>query len=190
MSLALNLAARMARLAMIGPMLARMKRNATRAAIGIGLVALLGGLALTYLLIALRYQLEQEIGPLWTPLAIGGGLAALALTAYLVFLRPRRESTAERATETAGAMPDLGAPIRNLESKVSKSPLLSLAIALAGGFAAASLLRVLRPRPRTGNGAAEPPGSDKEMPTWMRDALLRDALRREAERRKANGRGA
>lgn len=166
-----------------------MKRNAVRAAIGLALVAVLGGLGLTYLLIALRHQLEREIGPLWTPLAIGGVLALTALIAYVALLRPRHAGRAAAAAPSLGMPPELAAPLRNIESTVSKNPLPSIAVALAAGFAAAAVLRIVR-RQRTGaprgNGAyGQPPPhpSGAERPAWMREAVLR-----ETGRRKGNGR--
>ena len=120
LSFATLLAGRLARIALVAPALQRLKRNAVRTAIGIGLVAVLGGLGLTYLLIALRYQLEREIGPLWTPVAIGGVLALAALVAYAALLRPRRARRAV-ASEPVGLPPELAAPLRNIESTVPKA---------------------------------------------------------------------
>ena len=182
------MAGRLARIALIAPALQRLKRNAVRTAIGIGLVAVLGGLGLTYLLIALRYQLEREIGPLWTPIAIGGALALAALIAYATMLRPRRARRAA-ASEPAGLPPELAAPLRNIESTVAKNPLPSIALALAAGFAAGAVLRMLRrpragaPRGNSGYGQAAPHPTGAERPAWMREAVLR-----ETERRKGNGR--
>lgn len=192
MSFATQLAGRLARIALVAPALARLKRSATRAAIGLGLVLVLGGLALAYLLIAVRYQLEREIGPLWTPLAIGGGLAIAALIAYFALLRPRRPREAAASAEAIGVPPELAASMRTLETKVARNPLPSIAVALAAGFAAAAVLRMLRrrdatPPPRgadSGLGTA-PRTSRPEQPPWMREVLLR-----ETERRRANGKGA
>ena len=193
MSIATFLIGRAARVALIGPAIARLKRNAIRAAIGIGLVAVLGGLGLTYLLIALRHVLEREIGPLWTPVAIGGVFVLAGLIAYLVFLRPKGERPAAAETAGFGIPPGLAAPMQNLEAKVSKNPLPSLAIALAAGFAAAAVLRMVRgqraaPPPPSGNsgyGQAPPHPSGAERPAWMREVVLR-----ETDRRRTNGRGA
>jgi hypothetical protein len=182
------LAGRLARIALIAPALQRLKRNAVRTAIGIGLVAVLGGLGLTYLLIALRYQLEREIGPLWTPVAIGGVLALAALVAYAALLRPRRARRAV-ASEPVGLPPELAAPLRNIESTVSKNPLPSIAVALAAGFAAAAVLRMVRrprpgaPRGNDGYNQAPPHPAGAERPAWMREVVLR-----ETDRRRANGR--
>jgi hypothetical protein len=190
-SLATLLAGRVARIALLAPALARMKRNAVRAALGIGLVALFGGLGLAYLLVALRVQLEREIGPLWAPLAIGGVLALAALVAYLALLRPRRRRAPAMTAESAGLPPELGASMRTLETKVAQNPLPSIAVALAAGFAAAALLRLLRqrsaaPRPRADGAAdtAPPPRTSRsEPPPWTRETIVR-----ETERRKGNGR--
>jgi hypothetical protein len=191
MSLATLLAGRLARIALVAPALSRLKRNATRAAIGIGLVLVLGGLGLAYLLIALRYQLEREIGPLWTPLAMGGGLALAALAAYFALLRPRRPRQAAASAEAIGVPPELAASVRTLETKVANNPLPSVAVALAAGFAAAAVLRMLRrreaappPRGTTAFGTAPSTGRP-EQPPWMREVLLR-----ETERRRTNGKGA
>jgi hypothetical protein len=73
---------------------------------------------------------------------------------------------------------------------VAQRPLQSLAIALAVGFAGASLLRLLRgrqqpaPPPRhDGYGQAPPHPTAAERPAWMREVVLR-----ETDRRKGNGR--
>jgi len=181
-------------MALIAPAIARLKRNATRAALGIGLIVVFGGFGLAYLLIALSRLLEREIGPLWTPVAIGGVLCLAALGAYLALLRPRARPHASHEAAAIGLPPELAAPMRNLETRVAKNPLASIAVAVGAGFAAAALLRMLRgrrypasPWPPGGVGAAQPrPGTGtSERPSWMREVLLR-----ETERRKSNGRGA
>jgi hypothetical protein len=188
-----SLASRAAQLALIGPAIARLKRRATRMAIGGVLVAIFGAFALAYLVIGAHIALERQIGPLWAPLAIGVAFIALAAIAYLAFLRPRA-SESESADARAAAVRDkIAGPARRLEGQVASNPLQSLAIALAVGFAAASLLRLLRGRER----AAEPPPSSPwprqaagepprgERPPWMREVVLR-----ETERRRTNGKGA
>lgn len=188
MALIASLAGRLAQVALVGPALARMKRKAIRTAIGAALLALFGIFALVYLLAALRIVLEREVGPVWAPLAIGGGLLVLAGIAYLAFLRPR---AAERETSAVPAdlvRERIAEPARVLQGQVAQRPLQSVAIALAVGFAGATLLRLLRGRRHAtppGNFARPPAPSDAEWSAW-----LREAVRQEAERRKANGRGA
>jgi hypothetical protein len=193
MSLVTSLAARAAQLALVGPAIARMKKRAIRAAIGGVLIALFGLLGLVYLLMALRTELDRHLGAVWSPVAIGAGLLAIAGVAYLVFLRPRA-SEGEAAASQAEAMRDtIVGPARKLEGQVAKNPLQSLAVALAVGFAAASLLRLLRGRQdqaarRGYDGTGVPPGEPPpppQRPPWMREVVLR-----ETERRKGNGRGA
>jgi len=191
MSLLTSLAGRAAQVALVGPVIARMKRRAIRAAIGGALLALFGLLGLAYLLTALRNELDRHLGSVWSPLAIGAGLLVIAGIAYLVFLKPR-VSEGEAAASQAEAMRDrIVGPARKLEAQVAKSPLQSLAVALAVGFAAASLLRLLRGRQdqaarRSYDGTGAPPPSEPpppQRPPWMREAVLR-----ETERRKGNGR--
>lgn len=192
MSLLTSLAGRAAQLALVGPVIARLKRRAIRAAVGGALIALFGVLGLVFLLTALRTELDRHLGAVWSPVAIGAGLLAIAGIAYLVFLKPRA-SEGEAAASQAEAMRDkIVEPARKLEGQVAKSPLQSLAIALAVGFAAASLLRILRGRQdqaaRRGNdGTGVPPSEPPppRRPPWMREVVLR-----ETERRKGNGRGA
>lgn len=185
------LAGRLAQVALVGPAMARMKRRAIRGAIGAGLVALLGTLGMVYLLIAIRVELEYQIGPLWAPVAIGGVLCLFALVAYLVFLKPRqRRQPAVAEMPSLGLPPDLAAPVQALGAQVASKPLQSIAVAVAAGFAAAMVLRMVRQRnqrkaapqsapPPRANGRAEPEGP------WVREVVLR-----ETERRRANGRGA
>jgi hypothetical protein len=193
MSMFTMLAGRLAQVALVGPAVARMKRRAIRSAIGIALVGLCGTLGAIYLLAAVRFELEQYIGPLWAPVAIGGVLCLVALVAYLVLLKAPRRPQAEAAAETSslGLPPDLAAPIQQLGAQVSSKPLQSIALAVAAGFAAAMVLRMVRQRnqrkaapqsaapPPRANGRAEPDGP------WVREVVLR-----ETERRRANGRGA
>lgn len=190
MALIASLASRLAQVALVGPAIARLKRKAIRSAIGGALLALFGILGLVYLLAALRTALEREIGPLWAPVAIGGGLLVLAGIAYLVFLKPRAAES-DAATMQADAMRDrIVGPARAIEGQVAQRPLQSIAIALAAGFAGASLLRILRgrtpsPTPRhDGYGQPPPHPMGAERPAWMREVVLR-----ETDRRKANGRG-
>jgi hypothetical protein len=192
MPLLASLAARAAQIAVVGPAIARLKKRAVRSLIGGALIALFGIMGFAYLIVALRNGLEQYLGPIWTPLAVGGFLLVLAGIAYLVFLKPRG-SEASKAEAQASAMRDkIVAPARKLEGQVAKSPLQSLAIALAVGFAAASVLRIIRgrgqqPQPRTtdGTGAPPPRPRETERPAWMREVVLR-----ETDRRRGNGRGA
>jgi hypothetical protein len=192
MSLLVSLAGLLAQVAMVGPAIARLKRRAIRSAIGGALIALFGILGLVYLLAALRTVLEGEIGPVWAPVAIGGGLAVLAGIAYLVFLRPRAPEGKTAAATQADAVRDrIVGPARAIEGQIAQRPLQSIAIALAVGFAAAALLRMLRDRrppaaPRyDGYGQRPPHPSGAERPAWMREVVLR-----ETERRRANGKGA
>lgn len=190
MALIASLASRLAQVALVGPAIARLKRKAIRSAIGGALLALFGILGLIFLLAALRAVLEQEIGPIWAPVAIGAGLLVLAGIAYLVFLKPRRAER-EGATSEAEAVRDrIVGPARAIEGQVAQRPLQSIAIALAVGFAGATLLRMLRggrtpSAPRyDGYGAPPPHPMGAERPAWMREVVLR-----ETDRRKANGRG-
>jgi hypothetical protein len=190
MALIASLASRLAQVALVGPAIARLKRKAIRSAIGGALIALFGILALVYLLAALRTALEREIGPLWAPVAIGGGLLVLAGIAYLAFLRPRGAER-EAAASQADAMRDrIAGPARAIEGQVTQRPLQSLAIALAVGFAGATLLRMLRggrtpslPPRYDGYGAPPPHPMGAERPAGMREVVLR-----ETDRRKGNGR--
>lgn len=190
MALIASLASRLAQVALVGPAIARLKRKAIRSAIGGALLALFGILGLIFLLAALRAVLEQEIGPIWAPVAIGGGLLILAGIAYLVFLKPRATETGAAATEAEAVRDRIVGPARAIEGQVAQRPLQSLAIALAVGFAGATLLRMLRggrtpSAPRyDGYGAAPPHPTGAERPAWMREVVLR-----ETDRRKANGRG-
>ncbi len=185
MALIASLAGRLAQVALVGPALARMKRKAIRTAIGGGLLVLFAILALVFLLAALRTVLEREIGPVLAPLAIGGGLLVLAGIAYLAFLRPRTTDADTPATPSELFRDRVAGPARAVEGQIAQRPLQSVAIALAVGFAGATLLRMLRGRrqsPRE-DGYSRPPEAD--IPAW-----LREAAQREAERRKANGRAA
>jgi hypothetical protein len=190
-SLLTSLAGRAAQVALVGPAIARAKRKAVRFAIGGTLLALFGVIGLVYLLAALRTVLEGQIGPIWAPLAIGGGLFVLAGIAYLAFLRPRASESAKAASQADAVRDKIVGPARMLEGQVAQRPLQSLAIALAVGFAGASLLRLLRGResqraPRTydGTGQAPPPHPSRaERPAWMREVVLR-----ETDRRKGDGR--
>jgi hypothetical protein len=191
MPLLASLAGRAAQMALIAPALARLKRRATRTIVGGVLLLVFGGFGLAYLLIALRLELERYIGPAWTPLAIGLAFCLFAAIAYFALLRPRK-SEAMSAEAQASEMRDrIVAPARRLESQVSSNPLQSVAIALAVGFAAASLLRLLRggerrapasPWPRRDGEAPRP---EATRPAWMREVVLR-----ETDRRRANGKGA
>ena len=190
MPLLASLAGRFAQVALVGPAIARMKRKAARFAIGGALVALFGIIGLVFLLAALRTVLESQIGPIWAPLAIGGGLLLFAGIAYLAFLRPRASESTAAASQAEAVRDKIVGPARALEGQVAQRPLQSLAIALAVGFAGASLLRLLRGRQQP----APPPGYDgygqaprhptaAERPAWMREVVLR-----ETDRRKGNGR--
>lgn len=190
MALIASLAGRLAHVALVGPAIARLKRKAIRSAIGGGLLALFGILGLVYLLAALRAVLEREIGPVWAPVAIGGGLLVLAGIAYLVFLKPRASEGEAAATQAEAVRDRIVGPARAIEGQVAQRPLQSLAIALAVGFAGATLLRMLRggrtsSAPRyDGYGVPPPHPMGAERPAWMREVVLR-----ETDRRKANGRG-
>ena len=193
MSFLFSMAGRLARLALIAPAIERMKRRAVRNAIGAGLILVLGTLGVAYLLIALRFELEGLIGPLWAPVAIGGTLCLFAGIAYLVYLRPRRPRRQPAQVHTAGLPPELSASVRVLETQVANRPLQSVAVALAVGFAAAYALRLLRKDRKP--AAAPPPSSpwprapdtrrEGERAPWMREGVLR-----ETERRRTNGKGA
>jgi hypothetical protein len=188
-----SLASRLAQVAVIGPALARLKRRAVRVAIGGALIGLFGVMGFAYLIVALRNGIEPYLGPIWTPVAIGGGLLLLAGIAYLVFIRPRGAEASTAEAQAAAVRDKIVGPARKLEGQVAKSPLQSLAIALAVGFAAASLLRILRgrqqagaPRPYDGAGLRPPPHpASSERPAWMREVVLR-----ETERRRRNGKSA
>lgn len=190
MALIASLAGRLAQVALVGPAIARLKRKVIRSAIGGALLALFGVLGLVFLLAALRTVLEREIGPVWAPVAIGGGLLALAGIAYLVFLKPRASESQAVATQADAVRDRIVGPARTIEGQVTQRPLQSIAIALAVGFAGASLLRMLRgrtssPPPRyDGYGQPPPHPMGAERPAWMREVVLR-----ETDRRKANGRG-
>jgi hypothetical protein len=191
MALFASLAGRFAQIALVGPAIARMKRNAVRDAIGGALIALFGIVGLIFLLAGLRTVLEGEIGPVWAPVAIGGGMLVLAGIAYLAFLRPRASEGKAAAIEAEAMRERIAGPARAVESQVTQRPLQSIAIALAIGFAGASLLRMLRgrrqaPSPRyDGYGQRPPHPAGAERPAWMREVVLR-----ETDRRKSNGRGA
>ncbi len=187
MALIASLASRLAQVALVGPAIARLKRKAIRSAIGGALIALFGILGLIYLLAALRTALEREIGPLWAPVAIGGGLLVLAGIAYLAFLRPRGGDRETAGTEADAVRDRIVGPARAIEGQVAQRPLQSIAIALAVGFAGAALLRMLRGRapspPRYDRYAPPPHPTGAERPAWMREVVLR-----ETDRRKGNGR--
>lgn len=189
MALIASLAGRLAQVALVGPAIARLKRKAIRSAIGGALLALFGVLGLIFLLAALRAVLEQEIGPIWAPVAIGAGLLVLAGIAYLVFLKPRRAEREDATSEAEAVRDRIVGPARAIEGQVAQRPLQSIAIALAVGFAGATLLRMLRggrtpsPPRYDGYGAPPPHPMGAERPAWMREVVLR-----ETDRRKANGR--
>ncbi len=189
MALIASLAGRLAQVALVGPAIARLKRKAIRSAIGGALLALFGVLGLIFLLAALRVVLEQEIGPIWAPVAIGAGLLVLAGIAYLVFLKPRRAEREDATSEAEAVRDRIVGPARAIEGQVAQRPLQSIAIALAVGFAGATLLRMLRggrtPSPPRYDeyGAPPPHPMGAERPAWMREVVLR-----ETDRRKANGR--
>jgi hypothetical protein len=187
-----SLAGRAAQIALIGPMVARLKRRATRMAVGGALVALFGAFGLAYLVIGLRVGLEPHLGALWTPLAIGAAFVVLAGIVYLAFLRPRAAERASVEANAAAVRDKIVAPARRLEGQVASNPLQSVAIALAVGFAAATLLRLLRGRERPAAPSSpwprqpsphEPPRGER--PPWMREVVLR-----ETERRRTDGKGA
>lgn len=192
MSFLFSMAGRLARLSLVGPAIERMKRRAVRGAIGAGLVLVLGALGVTYLLIALRFELEGLIGPLWAPVAIGGTLCVFAGIAYLVYLRPREPRRQPQQGPAIGIPPQISASVRSLETQVANRPLQSVAAALAVGFAAAYALRLLRkdrapaaPPPSSPWPRATDPLREAERQAWMREGMLR-----EAERRRANGKDA
>jgi hypothetical protein len=191
MALLASLAGRVAQIALVRPAISRMKRRAVRAAIGGALITLFGIVGLIFLLAALRTVLEREIGPIWAPVAIGGGLLVLAGIAYLVFLRTRSSEGEAAASQTEAVRDKIMGPARVLENQVAQRPLQSLAIALAIGFAGASLLRMLRgrqreePPPRRDGYGRPPHPSGAERPAWMREVVLR-----ETDRRRGNSRGA
>lgn len=189
MSLILSLVGRLARVALVAPTIARVKRRAIRLAIGGAVVAILGLFCMTYLLLALRIAIEPYLGPLWSPLAIGGVLGLGALIGYFALLRPRK-AREEFAGASESAIPrSLAEPVHQLETQIAKRPLISLGLALAGGFAAAMILRQLRAQrrnvapqpsaPQRTNGRADPDGD------WVREVV-----RREMDRRRTNGRDA
>jgi hypothetical protein len=188
-----SLASRAAQVALIGPAVARIKRRATRAAVGGVLVLVFGGFGVAYLLIALRVELERHIGPLWAPVAIGGVLCLLALVAYVALLRPRRSEHASVEAQAQAVRDRIVAPARRLEGQIVGNPLQSVALALAVGFAAASLLRMLRRDRETPAAPASPwpreqaaqPRRESERPPWMREVVLR-----ETDRRRTDGKGA
>lgn len=185
MSLLTALAGRLASVAMVGPAIARFKRRAVQVAVGGALVAVLGGLGLAYLLIALRHELERHLGPVWTPAAIGAALLVFAGIAYLAFLRPPRSAAEEAESRTEAVRENFVSPARQVEQQITQRPLASVAAAVAVGFAVASLLRSFRGRSRRdGGGEAAPRASRRPdpVPDWTREVVFR-----EADRRKGNG---
>ncbi len=159
-----------------------------RTAIGGALLALFGVLGLVYLLAALRTVLDGAIGPVWSPVAIGGGLVVLAGIAYLAFLQPRTSEGRAAATQVEAVRDKIVGPARVLENEVAQRPLQALAIALAVGFAGATLLRLMRgrqPPPARFDAYGRPPPHlvGAERPAWMREVVLR-----ETDRRRDNGR--
>ena len=184
----LSLAGRLAQVALVAPALARMKRCAIRMSVGGALVLVFGLFGLAYLLIALRIAVEPLIGPLWTPLAIGGGLCLIAFVAYLGLVRPLRPMEKPLAASEEKAIPAaLAEPMQRIETHVAKNPLQSVAIALAAGFAATMLLRLLRrPRPQpTRSAAAHKANGHADADAWLREMVARELDRRRAEERTA-----
>ncbi|MGH7002617.1 MAG: hypothetical protein ACREIP_01590, partial [Alphaproteobacteria bacterium] len=81
----------------------------------------------------------------------------------------------------------LAEPMQQLETQVVRRPLQSVALALAGGFAAAMILRMVRGQrthraqpapPQRTNGRADP------------DAWVREVVLRETDRRRTDGKAA
>lgn len=132
MSLA-SLAGHLAKVAVIGPAIARLKRRAVRATIGGVLVGVFGLAGLAYLLIALRHELERHLGAVYAPFAIGGALCLCALAAYLVFLRPRGNGRAALREKEERVRERIERPVRDFEGDVAGNPLKSVSIALAVG---------------------------------------------------------
>ena len=97
MRLLWSLAGQAARVAIFGSALRRLKKKTARFAMGLGLILMLGPLGLILILAGVRAEIEAMIGPVWSPIAIGGILILGSLVAYFVFMRPRKadESKAE-----------------------------------------------------------------------------------------------
>ncbi len=171
-----SLAGRLAQVALVGPAIARLKRRAARTALGGALLALSGLGGLVFLLAALRTWLDGMIGPIWSPAAIGAGLLVCAGIAGLVFLKPRATKGEKAATQAEALHDTLVGPARAREDRVARHPLQSLAIALAAGFAGATLLRL-----RRGRRPAAPLPRDDD------NGRMRDAALHATHRRKGNG---
>ena len=165
MSFLTSLAKRAVSTPFITARLIRLKRTVVRVAIGGTLLTLFGVLGLAHLLAALRVWLEQFLGFVWSPVAIGAVFMLAATAAYLVFLRPERGDRARDKTPKNSA-PTL---ITQLHQGLSSIPVAKIGIALAGGAVAALGWRFFRKRDLSRlNGefpAARP---------WAREIVLRE----------------
>ena len=148
MGLVAALAGRVARLAMVGPAMARIKRKVVRTLVGGLLLVSLGMIGVIYLLAALRVELERHLGPLWSPLIIGTVFCLFAGISYWMFLRPRRSDARIAEAVEKKVVSKFVRPAQRVEDEIARRPWLSVGASLGTGFAAAFLLQLLRGRKR------------------------------------------
>jgi len=182
MRLVAALAGRVARVTMVGPAMARIKREIARTVVGGLLLVSLGLAGIIYLLAGLRVELERHLGPLWSPLIIGAVFCLFAGISYWMFLRQRRSDARVAEAEDKKVVSKFVRPALRVEGKIARRPWLSVGASLGTGFAAALLLQLLRGRKRRADTTLSRSlrGEALTQP-WERQFIIR-----ETEPRRAN----
>jgi hypothetical protein len=147
MRLLWSLAGQAARVALFGSAIKRLRKKSVRIAIGCFLISIFGLLGTVYVLAGVRTELDYRIGPVWSPIAIGGVLLVGAFVAYLVFLKPKRGEAISAEVEHSNMRQRLMLPARQAEQQWSRHPLAGVGIAAGVGAVAAFLLSRFRNRP-------------------------------------------
>jgi hypothetical protein len=187
MSLVTSLANKVARVALIGPALTRLKRNVIRSVIGGALLIVLGATGAFFLLAALRIELEHLLGSTWAALVIGVAFFLFVGIAYLAFLRPRRSDAEEARASLRRVHDKVVRPARRFEDQLGAQPWLNLAGSLGTGFVAAFLVHLLQAKRRVPLASLRS-GDGLDPAQWSREVVIHETEPRtsvEAPRRRA-----
>lgn len=139
-----------ARVSLVSSAVAAAKRKMMRALLVYSIVGVFALAGLVYLLAAAHGLIAARVGDTYAALYMGSGLLLLAVLIAVIYglsTRRRRRPARSEFRLPPGAIPKLDPEaLRKARDSVRGAPLQSVAIAAAVGYAAITLIRVLRGR--------------------------------------------